>query len=103
MVKAGFDWTDVGCWDEYAALAAGRLAAHDGRAGQAGIYRVGSESTFVDSDIPVALCEADGLIVVARAGKAGAAPVILIAKKGETQKVREIVAQLKAAGKTELL
>jgi mannose-1-phosphate guanylyltransferase/mannose-1-phosphate guanylyltransferase/mannose-6-phosphate isomerase len=104
MVKAGFQWTDVGSWDEYAAMAEPRAIRRTGEAkNSAGIYRVGSESTFVDSDIPVALCEVDDLVVVARAGKDSKPPLVLIAKKGETQKVRDLVEQIKAAGKTELL
>jgi mannose-1-phosphate guanylyltransferase/mannose-1-phosphate guanylyltransferase/mannose-6-phosphate isomerase len=94
MVKAAFQWTDVGSWDEYA-----RLAGDTG----AEVYRSGSESTFVDSDIPVALCGADNLIVVVRSGKDGGPPAVLIAEKGKTQKVREIVDQIKAAKRTELL
>jgi mannose-1-phosphate guanylyltransferase/mannose-1-phosphate guanylyltransferase/mannose-6-phosphate isomerase len=94
MVKAAFQWTDVGSWDEYAALA-GDTGAE--------VYRSGSESTFVDSDIPVALCGADNLIVVVRSGKDGGPPAVLIAAKGKTQQVREIVEQIKAAKRTELL
>jgi mannose-1-phosphate guanylyltransferase/mannose-1-phosphate guanylyltransferase/mannose-6-phosphate isomerase len=94
MVKAAFQWTDVGSWDEYAKLS--------GAAG-AEVYRSGSASTFVDSDIPVALCGADDLIVVIRSGKDGSPPAALIAKRGETQRVKEIVEQLKAAKRTELL
>jgi mannose-1-phosphate guanylyltransferase/mannose-1-phosphate guanylyltransferase/mannose-6-phosphate isomerase len=94
MVKAAFQWTDVGSWDEYA-----RIAGNTG----AEVYRSGSESTFVDSDIPVALCGADNLIVVVRSGKDGSPPAVLIAAKGKTQKVREIVEQIKTAKRTELL
>jgi mannose-1-phosphate guanylyltransferase/mannose-1-phosphate guanylyltransferase/mannose-6-phosphate isomerase len=57
----------------------------------------------VDSDIPVALCGADNLIVVVRSGKDGSPPAVLIAEKGKTQKVRELVEQIKAAKRTELL
>jgi mannose-1-phosphate guanylyltransferase len=94
MVKAAFQWTDVGSWDEYASLA-GDTGAE--------VYRSGSESTFVDSDIPVALCGADNLIVVVRSGKDGSPPAVLVAAKGKTQKVREIVEQIKSAKRTELL
>jgi mannose-1-phosphate guanylyltransferase/mannose-1-phosphate guanylyltransferase/mannose-6-phosphate isomerase len=94
MIKAAFRWTDVGSWDEYAGLAGDRGAE---------VYRSGSESTFVDSDIPVALCGADNLVVVVRSGRDGSPPAVLIAAKGKTQKVREIVEQIKAAKRTELL
>ncbi|MDR2619264.1 MAG: NTP transferase domain-containing protein [Treponema sp.] len=97
MIKAEFNWIDVGSWDEYAGL----LNQQPDK--DAPVFRAGSESTFVDSDIPVALCGAEDLIVVVRSGKNGAPPAVLVAKKGETQKVREIVEQIKASGRTDLL
>jgi mannose-1-phosphate guanylyltransferase/mannose-1-phosphate guanylyltransferase/mannose-6-phosphate isomerase len=94
MVVAGFKWLDVGSWDEYA-----RLLEDTGSE----VYCSGEKSCFVDSDIPVALCGVEDLIVVVRSGKDGTAPSVLIAKKGETQRVREIVEQIKNADKTPLL
>ena len=99
MVKAGFSWLDVGGWDEYARLA-GKSNAE--------VYATGKakETCFVDSDIPVALCGVEDLIVVVRSGNAGGdgkQPVALISKKGETQKVKEIVEKIRASGRTELL
>jgi mannose-1-phosphate guanylyltransferase/mannose-6-phosphate isomerase len=93
-VVAGFNWLDVGSWDEYA-----RLLGDTGSE----VYCSGAESCFVDSDIPVALCGTEDLIVVVRSGKDGAVPSVLIAKKGETQRVREIAEQIKDAGRTPLL
>jgi mannose-1-phosphate guanylyltransferase/mannose-1-phosphate guanylyltransferase/mannose-6-phosphate isomerase len=93
MVKADFDWLDVGNWDEYARL---RDAVSE-------VYGAGADSCFVDSDIPVALCGVKDLIVVIRSGADGGAPAALIVKKGETQLVREAVEQIKKAGRTELL
>lgn len=95
MVKAAFQWIDVGSWDEYIKLLHEKTNAE--------VYRCASESSFVDSDIPVALVNAEDLIVVIRCGKNGGPPAALIARKGETQKIREIVEQIKAAGRTELL
>ena len=96
MVKAGFSWTDVGSWDEYSKLA---------KSTDAEVYgsQAAKDSCFVNSDIPVALCEVEDLIVVVRSGKDGGAPAVLISKKGETQHVKDIVEEIKAAGKTELL
>jgi mannose-1-phosphate guanylyltransferase/mannose-6-phosphate isomerase len=94
MVVAGFNWLDVGSWDEYA-----RLLGDTG----CEVYCSGEKSCFVDSDIPVALCGVDDLIVVIRSGKDGSVPSVLIAKKTETQRVREIVDQIKDAGRTSLL
>jgi mannose-1-phosphate guanylyltransferase/mannose-6-phosphate isomerase len=99
MVAADFEWRDVGSWDEYSQLV--------GDTGSE-VYCSERESAqasrcFVDSDIPVALCGVEDLIVVVRSGKHGAAPTVLIAKKGTTQGVKEIVEKIKAAGRTELL
>ncbi|MCL2231974.1 MAG: sugar phosphate nucleotidyltransferase [Treponema sp.] len=93
MVKAGFSWTDVGSWDEYS-----RLAEHT----DAEVYG-GSAGCFVNSDIPVALCGVEDLIVVVRSGRDGSPPAVLISKKGETQRVKEIVEEIKTAGRLELL
>jgi mannose-1-phosphate guanylyltransferase/mannose-1-phosphate guanylyltransferase/mannose-6-phosphate isomerase len=94
MIKAGFDWTDVGSWDEYLRIAPAAVAE---------VYRSGADACFVDSDIPVALCGVKDLVVVVRSGRDGGPPAVLVAKKGETQGVREIVDQIRAAGRTELL
>ena len=97
MVKAGFSWADVGSWDEYA-----HLKKHT----SSEVYSSNEETfntCFVDSDMPVALCGVEDLIVIARAGGNGKPPTVLISKKGETQHVKEIVEKIKAAGRTELL
>jgi mannose-1-phosphate guanylyltransferase/mannose-1-phosphate guanylyltransferase/mannose-6-phosphate isomerase len=94
MVKAGFDWIDVGNWDEYA-----RLLGNTGSE----LYQSGCESCFVDSDIPVALAGVKDLIVAVRSGRDGGPPTVLIVKKGETQRVRDLVEQIRSAGRTELL
>jgi mannose-1-phosphate guanylyltransferase/mannose-1-phosphate guanylyltransferase/mannose-6-phosphate isomerase len=96
MVKAGFSWTDVGSWDEYA-----RHAKHI----SSEVYgtKEALNTCFVDSDIPVALCGVEDLIVVMRSGGDGAPPALLISKKGKTQHVKDIVEQIKAAGREELL
>ncbi|MDR0312087.1 MAG: NTP transferase domain-containing protein [Treponema sp.] len=94
MVAAGFNWLDVGSWDEYARLLGDT---------ESEVYLSGEKSCFVDSDIPVALCGVEDLIVVVRSGKDGSIPSVLIAKKGETQRVREVVEQIKDARRTSLL
>ena len=96
MVKAGFSWINVSSWDEYAALVKNTGAEVYGTEGAA-------ETCFVDSDIPVALCGVEDLIVIVRSGKDGGPPAVLIAKKGETHRVKEIVEKIGAAGRTELL
>ena len=96
MVKAGFSWIDVASWDEYA-----RLTKHTGS--EVFGTEEAQSSCFVDSDIPVALCGVKDLIVVVRSGVDGGPPAVLISKKGETQRVREIVEKIKIAGREELL
>ena len=114
MVKAGFSWTDVGTWDEYARLVKHTDAEVYGTSGTGDTSGTGSssrsdgslgaaESCFVDSDIPVALCGTEDLIIVIRSGKDGGPPVALISKKGETERVKEIVEKIKASGRTDLL
>jgi mannose-1-phosphate guanylyltransferase/mannose-1-phosphate guanylyltransferase/mannose-6-phosphate isomerase len=93
MVRAAFDWIDVGGWDEYAKL-------HSGTE----IYTAETgDSCFVDSDIPVALAGVEDLIVVIRSGKDGSPPVALITSKGKTLLLRDIVEKIRQAGRTELL
>ncbi|MDR1105936.1 MAG: mannose-1-phosphate guanylyltransferase, partial [Treponema sp.] len=94
MVKAGFTWLDVGNWDEYSKLLGGTDAE---------VYAAGSESCFVDSDIPVALCGVSDLVVTVRSGRDGKPPSVLIVKKGQSQLVRSVVEAVKKAGRTELL
>jgi len=94
MVRASFDWIDVGSWDEYARLLSAGTETY--AAGDCG-------GCFVDSDIPVALAGVKDLIVVIRTGKDGSPCAALIAKKGETQQVRDIVEQIKQAGKTNII
>jgi mannose-1-phosphate guanylyltransferase/mannose-1-phosphate guanylyltransferase/mannose-6-phosphate isomerase len=97
MVGAGFDWIDVGTWEEYARLLGNTNSE---------VYLAGPDKgkgCFVDSDIPVALAGVEDLIVVVRSGKDGSPPAVLITQKGKTQYVRDIVEQIKKAGRTELL
>jgi mannose-1-phosphate guanylyltransferase/mannose-1-phosphate guanylyltransferase/mannose-6-phosphate isomerase len=51
----------------------------------------------------VALAGVEDLIVVVRSGRDGGVPAVLVTKKGETRYVRDIVEQIKKAGRTELL
>jgi mannose-1-phosphate guanylyltransferase/mannose-1-phosphate guanylyltransferase/mannose-6-phosphate isomerase len=89
MIKAEFDWIDIGNWDEYIKIS--------GKNGSQTFYSGGGETCYVDSDIPVAIAGAEDLIVVIRNNRA------LITKKGQTGKVKDIVEQIKKARKTELL
>lgn len=101
MVAARFDWTDVGSWDEYA-----RVLEQDSKAEKLvspALFSTNSSNCFVDSDIPVALCGVEDLIVVVRSGTDGAAPSVLICKKGESQRVKTIVENIRKANRDDLL
>jgi len=95
MVRTNFDWIDIGNWDEYAGICGKNNSQIYGEKEAA--------SCYVDSDIPVALAGVENLIVVIRLGKNGNGACALITRKGQTQKVRNIVEQIKKSGKNELL
>ncbi|MFQ3620800.1 MAG: mannose-1-phosphate guanylyltransferase [Spirochaetales bacterium] len=79
MVETNFAWNDVGSWDEVARLLPPESPS---------TIEVKAKNNYVNSDIPVALCGVEDVIVVIRDGKA------LIMKKGTSQLVRDIVAKV---------
>jgi len=79
-VLARFDWDDVGSWDSLSQYL-------DPTPEFTGLSE--SSNTYVNSDIPVAICGVDDIIVVIRDGKA------LISKKGYTNSVKEALADLR--------
>ncbi|MDR2304231.1 MAG: mannose-1-phosphate guanylyltransferase [Treponema sp.] len=91
MIRSRFDWKDVGNWDEYAALLEAQKAAGNE------VFSVHSKNCFVDSEIPVALAGVEDLIVVVRNG------ALLIVRKGESQYVKDVVEEIKKAGRTDIL
>jgi mannose-1-phosphate guanylyltransferase/mannose-1-phosphate guanylyltransferase/mannose-6-phosphate isomerase len=103
VVAAGFDWTDIGSWDEYARFL--ESGASDAPAGKqkAPVFAAGARGCWVDSDLPVALCGVEDLIVVVRSGADGSPPSVLVCKRGESQKVKDAVEAIKAAGRPDLL
>ena len=88
MVPAGFQWSDVGSWDEVC-----RLFPQDGGAAA----QVEASGNYVYADIPVALAGVQDLIVVIRDGAA------LICRKGRSQLVRDVVAELKSGNREDAL
>lgn len=82
-VRATFLWDDVGTWDSLAKyfddLPANAVALN-------------TTNCFVCSDIPVALCGVEDLVVVIRNGKA------LVSKKGETNLVKDALSLMKRKG-----
>ncbi len=94
MTAASFEWFDVGSWDEYA-----RLTKDE----KPDVFLVDAENNYVNSDIPVAICGVDDLIVVVRSGKNGSPASVLISKKGKSQQVKDIVEKIKTQERNELL
>ena len=78
-----FLWDDVGTWDSLAKY---------GESLSENAFPVESRGCYVQSDIPVALCGVDDLIVVIRNGKA------LVARKGETNLVKDALQAMKRKG-----
>ncbi len=106
LVPASFAWRDIGSWDDWAAMHEAKRAAGDKESldvGKAQGIAVESRNCFVDSDIPVALCEVDDLIVVIRKGENGEEPRALVCRRGASQRVKDVVEALKGAGREELL
>ena len=73
MVKADFEWNDVGSWDVIAEL---------DNPPDAAVYSYQSERNYVYSDRPVALCGVDDLIVVVANDR------VMVCRKGMSQLVK---------------
>jgi len=95
MIRARFDWIDVGSWDDYARLLSGDTGAD--------VYTAGTDGCFVDSDIPVALAGVEDLIVVIRSGKDDSPAAALVTRKGKTQLVRDVIEKIKQSGRKDIL
>jgi mannose-1-phosphate guanylyltransferase len=101
MLRASFDWIDIGSWDDYARLLSGNSSANNDSGKD--VYTAGTSGCFVDSDIPVALAGVEDLIVVIRSGKDGFPPSALITQKSKTQLVRDIVEKIKQSDRKDIL
>jgi mannose-1-phosphate guanylyltransferase/mannose-1-phosphate guanylyltransferase/mannose-6-phosphate isomerase len=101
MIRASFDWIDIGSWDDYTRLLSGNSAPDSVTSKD--VYTAETNDCFVDSDIPVALAGVEDLIVVIRSGKDGSPPSALITRKGKTQLVRDIVKKIKQSDREDIL
>ncbi len=79
-VKARFNWDDVGSWDAFEKL----FDKNDEKT-----VEIKSGNNFVYSDIPVALCGVEDLVVVIKNGNA------LVMKKGSSNMMRDVVKNMK--------
>lgn len=88
MIPATMGWNDVGSWDviadEELTLPSDVLTPEGG-------------GNYVYSDLPVALCGVEDLIVVVKNG------AVMICRRGESQLVKNVVENLKESGRNELL
>ncbi|AFG36777.1 mannose-1-phosphate guanylyltransferase [Spirochaeta africana] len=92
VVEARFRWNDVGSWDEVAVIAP---ELHDrtwNPEGDTPVIQIGSGENFVFADQPVALIGVSDLHIVQKNG------MLLIARKGQAQKVKDVVEQLRSDG-----
>ncbi|MBN1797428.1 MAG: mannose-1-phosphate guanylyltransferase [Spirochaetales bacterium] len=88
MVKASFNWSDVGSWDEVA------LKFKVTRGKQ---FSTESKNNYVFSDLPVALVGVENLNVIVKNN------IVLISKQGSSQLVKKTVDHIEAKGFKELL
>ncbi len=108
VVRAGFSWSDVGSWDEVAALSehpgdegagSASSATASGQADEAAprCISIDSQRNYVRSNLPVALCGVEDLLVVVENG------AVLVCRRGRSQLVRDAVEAMRAKGFDELL
>lgn len=105
MVEATYRWNDVGSWDEMAQL------TDDGIVGEAGgnsytprdgrprqpAYQVECSGNYVYSELPVALCGVEDLVVVVKQGR------VLVTRRGKTQLVRQAVEMMREDGRDDVV
>jgi len=94
MVKANFDWIDIGSWEDYLCVCGNNKSE---------VFYSDNENCYVNSDIPVAIAGVDDLIVVIKNGKNGSPACALITKKSQTHKVQDVIAKIKISGRSDLL
>jgi mannose-1-phosphate guanylyltransferase len=98
VVPCDAGWSDVGSWDAIAELVSAAKAGAGDRTRQADSVAIESEGNFVRGGKRlVALVGVNDLIVVETDD------ALLICRKGESQKVREVVARLQKEGRDDLL
>lgn len=88
VVPATMGWDDVGSWD---------VIANESLTLPSDLLDEGLAANYVYSDLPVALCGVENLIVVVKNG------TVMICKRGESQLVKGVVEKLQDQGRDELL
>ena len=93
VVPASFKWNDIGSWDEMAEIPPSPVSGLQSPAS----FRVESKNNYILSDIPVALCGVEDLMVIQKNGS------LLICKKGKGQLVKNAVELIKDQNHQNLL
>ncbi|HEY8754880.1 MAG TPA: sugar phosphate nucleotidyltransferase [Candidatus Dormibacteraeota bacterium] len=98
VVRAGFDWSDLGSWTDLMAAGVARADA-DGNVAAGDTVLVDAHDCLVESrgGRTVVVMGVDGLVVVDTGDSLLVMPAIA------SQRVREVVDRLRATGRTELL
>lgn len=98
VVEPGFEWNDVGSWDEIADLAESGILG-GAKAGQTGgeLYTAEASGVYAFSDLPVTVCGVDDVSVIVKNGR------VLVVKRGRSQLVKQIVEGLEEKGREDLL
>jgi len=90
VVRAGFDWSDVGSWQAISDLLTGDA---EGNRGQGERVAIATRDTYVYAqDRVVATVGVDGLFIV------DTPDAVLVAHRDQLQRVKEVVGELKARG-----
>ncbi|GAB6090194.1 mannose-1-phosphate guanylyltransferase [Spirochaeta dissipatitropha] len=92
VIEARFGWNDVGSWDEVADIAPQLHDATWNPEGETPVIQIESANSFVFADMPVALIGVSDLHVVQKNG------MLLISRKGDAQKVKNVVEELRKDG-----
>lgn len=95
VMRAGFRWSDLGSWDAWADVAADLGAGNRGRADLIGIDSAGNVVHAPGKT--VALLGVDDLVVV------DTEDALLVCRKQDAQRVREITAAVEERGRRDLL
>lgn len=95
VLRARFRWSDLGGWEAWGELAG---ALDDGNRGRADLIAVASDRNVVHADGRlVALVGVEDLVVVSTPD------ALLVCRREEAARIREVIARLESAGRGELL
>ena len=92
VVPATFSWNDIGSWDEMA-----ELPEDSSFPEVSPLFSIESENNYILSDMPVALCGVEDLMIIQKNGS------LLICKKGQGQLVKDAVELIKTKNHPNLL